>query len=342
LWLLRNKPGSKRNTGVHAHFENINHVGNIQMGIIRRLGSAGVSGDASASGPSQFMRVPGSTNSKATPERQLVTFTVRNGLNRKPCTYSLESLLDFFQISRERPNQLYYTRIYNPDPVKSKSGKMGWKQRHLNDFVAFLDLWDLRGGFHKGCRHNAIFIVANSLRQIGRTIDWARPLLEMIGQDCNPSLSAFHVEKVARSAYRKHPGRITHNWIALRLKITPAESSALNHHWPCPTVEREIPYAVRKRAANQNARQEAILSYMGEMLLSSNQAPSLRKMAQIVKERTGMSASPSTISRDYRSLTIGPNTHTKSAPPSYSPILGTKTRQKYLTTEWANDPISYS
>src|SRR5262249_10580195 len=151
--------------------------------------------DPHARDAARLTRVPGSVNSKNNEPAQVLWPTNQ----RKPLTYSIEKLVDFFGLrepakpAKRRPisrsgikEELERQGIY----LLAGNGWVGVNDQRLRQFLA---LWDMRAGFREGCRNHAALIYARLLSTIGVPSEAVSGLVKKLGKSCIPKLSDHEI-----------------------------------------------------------------------------------------------------------------------------------------------------
>ena len=262
---------------------------------------ADLGADAAVHDAARVTRLPFSINSKT--GRLVLYYPQQDATGRIP-TYTLSQLSAYFGLAQTTTLTVAvhiptvqastgikepYKRATHSDPQRSEWGRQGQKARFEKELAGLRSLEQLRGGFSKGQRSNAVFaqsVLLRFLRQDQREIETQALAL---GLRCHPPLAenrclemaaATHINKYTRFPWTRR--KIFHC-----LSVTAIEQSQIANWKPrqkrCPSnSERKTN---ERRALAVRATQER-----GPMSLSEMQSYLLAR---------GHIVSRQTISRDY-------------------------------------------
>jgi hypothetical protein len=243
-------------------------------------------GDA-VSDRKRMVRVPGSTNTKAEPEHELVRFLFDVDASGRVAEYTLAQLADFLGL--DGPG------LRKPRSERSERGLTGWKALYAQRFTIFNQLWSIRGRFSEGCRNWACYCYGVILRGYGLDEPTVHQELEKLAAACDPPLSRSEITSAFRES-KKSRGQIRNCTISRKLLVTPEEGYQIPE-WAPNKIIKEVEPADMHLAYGQDRirfRKAAIIAIVDRL----GRVPSTRSMAQLLAAR-GISVSHVQISKDY-------------------------------------------
>ena len=224
LWFLHDEQNPmKAHLGAYSDSAN-NHLqlyAKINRAIVQRLSFLG--SDPAATDAARYLRVPGSFRMDT---EEIVEWTVQER-DGHVLTYTLKALGDFFGVTVRQRFPQDQAALAEPRMIVGKRGT-GYRAANRNKLAAFNTLKDLRaGGFVEGCRNNAALIYAACLKWNGIPREKTMCELLVMAQQCTPPLSSRECAGAVKSAYKRLMKRMSYQWIADVLRITPAEAAAI-------------------------------------------------------------------------------------------------------------------
>ena len=245
-------------------------------------------------------RVPGSINTKVN-KRVLynISFTSRNP--DLIITHSLDHMADALGIESQaraymQPVEpIRRRRQGTPDPAK-RSGWAALQQYRLSDFQT---LQDMRNGFRDGHRHLGLFVGAAIMYAAGIRDDKLCEQLQRIAARCKPQVIAeYRITNVIKQVTESSPCRMTDDYIADSLRITPTEAAALLTFKPATRHPRPEPPEPRKVKASR--RRQLIRKH----IRSIGGVPALRKIQSWLEDNHGIRVALRTVKTDLERMKI--------------------------------------
>jgi DNA-binding transcriptional ArsR family regulator len=262
-----------------------------QEAINRELASR-LGADQGASDVARMIRVPGSTNTKAEPGYEVVTYRFLMDLDgqMRGQEYTLNQLAAALDI--QLPS------LRHPRSAASERGLRGWNALYNQRYALFHQLLQIREAFQEGCRNRACLQYAIILRGYGMSDDAVRQELMRFGHKCCiPPLTTCEIE-AAFGESRKSSGKVRNSTLSAHLMVT-AEEGLLIPEWAPASQEKKAvtPVVNGNIAASIEFRKRLISEIVGHL----GRVPSTRQMAQLLGER-GVTISYPRVADDYKQL----------------------------------------
>jgi len=240
-----------------------------------------------------------------------VIYHAQQDSSGRPYTSTLAELLAFFHLDRSTAIVFVSKRVFqqpaldtynsqklvlNPDPQRSQWGRIGRNVRLKKELAAMHRLEELRGGFRKYQRRNAVFVQSILLAALGQDHQEIVLRALALGSRCRPPLA---VGKCLKMADLDHVLKYSHfPWtrrkILFFLLVTTPELSAIPE-W-CPKPSR------RQLQTERTERRRALI----KKYFASSGPCSLAKMRRLLQS-AGHSVSRETVRQDYKALGLTSN-----------------------------------
>ena len=288
FWLLQD--GAEPDLPARAYPEKrLLHV-RIQRSLHARLKKAWpeLRPDAAAIDVSRITRIPGSLNTKnnANVHVQHVPIQAPDGKLR---FYTLPELASFLGLEERKraPKKIVHTGRRIPNNLA------GWIARWAKALECFETLRDLRGGFAKGCRNNAIWVYVYLLRQNRiQEHEVFRRVLEL-ASEAVPPLPEVEAVGVLGGQPPSLEYHMSIRTMLDKLNATPQETEALARFIPEPRAERE-----NRNEARMTARRNRIR----EIVADFGEVPPAAAISRVLQAENFPGASSRTVARDLEAL----------------------------------------
>ena len=273
LWLLRDH----RDGGpVPAHDRCRQWHKRIGQAVARRFAHLGA--DVRCHDCARIMRFPGSLNTSAPAGSQAVRF-----FRLSDSVYTLPELGPHFGI---RPRKTSIAPRKGPrDAAKQAGGYARWS----NVLRGFRQLWAIRGGFSKGHRHNAVYLLAALMRYNRQSSDVILRECSKLAESCKPPVAPDEVQKRIAAA-AKVRARLRNDTFIRMLGITAEEVKQLPV-WFKPPQQK-----AQQRVQN---RRDAL----AEAIRKADRVFTVRESILVLRAR-GFKASIGTVASDLRSIGV--------------------------------------
>jgi hypothetical protein len=283
LWLIREHSDASKPVRAFADKREI--CQRVNQALARQFADLGA--DVTATDPARVMRVPNSINSNAAPEKSVVRFYCwSNSVHTLP---ELAALLGVVAHKQRLPGE----RGGHKDEAKVRAGLMRWRA----PLEGLRNLWEMRGQFTKGTRHDAVWVYALLLRKNRFSDTEIFRQCMRLAESCRPILTAEHVKRCVSSgtkaSLRPFHRSLSNAAIARLLRITGEERVALPK-WFKPVRERKSTQLASRRMVMVRALQLA-----GKWNSDRHSWISARDMACLLAEKHGIRISHVTVLRDY-------------------------------------------
>lgn len=285
LWLIRN-PKSECGLPQPAFSEKIRKYLRIQRAIVDRFVTLGA--DRSAKDAARCIRVPGSLNAAAQAKHREVKYWPQLDDHGNMAAYTLDEIADWLGIAPEH----YAWR----ESAYSGRGISGWRARWQTVIDEIQTLREVRGGFTRGSRRQALFLLCIAGSKIMSGQQLLEAAIELGANGCVPPLSARVVEAKLRRTVKwmkKHPTRnwITHQRCARLLNVTDGEKPFLRHWFKVKAYH----------PSKQEIRRGVILQIVNNLGSAPGHVPSIREMQEHLAGRD-LTVNRTTVLRDYKVL----------------------------------------
>jgi len=285
LWLIRN-PKDECGQPQPAFPEKIRKYLRIQRAIVDRLAALGA--DRSAKDAARCIRLPGSLNTGAQAKDREVKYWPQLDDHGNMATYTLDEIADWLGIASE----------HQPwrEPACNGRGISGWIARWQTVIDEIQTLREVRGGFTRGSRRQALFLLCIAGSKIMSGEQLLEAAIELGANGCVPPLSARVVEAKLRRTVKwmqKHPtgNWITHQRCAQMLNVTDEEKPCLRRWFKVK----------EQRPSKQTIRRSVILQIVKNLGPTPGHVPSVREMQEHLRKR-GLTVDLTTVLRDYVAL----------------------------------------
>jgi hypothetical protein len=302
LWLLNDASNPElAHLGAYQdnsrnHLQLYARVGEKLRGLLASVGA-----DPAASDAARYIRLPGSFRTDIEVE---VVWEWEDSLREVPISYTLVDLADRLGVAGPPARR---DRAALDKVGKYPLRRHGREAANRNRLAAFKVLEDLRGGFRKGMRANAAFILAACLRQTGHSWNATVDEMERFGRNCVPALPAGECLFAVKSVFKKKQRPMRYEWIADTLAVTVSEakliSELLGNQFPPAARLNDgswrAPIKVDPRKIRRVERQvkiRAIVEQLGFI-------PSVRQLETLLCER-GVKIGHVTVAADLKEMDL--------------------------------------
>jgi hypothetical protein len=284
----------------------------IQRAIYERLAQLGA--DAGATDSMRLARVPGSWHTVAA---QRTKYWIQVDKAGKSHSYTMEELSQHFGVEPRRLHKKETEAFIEAEKGKNENRKRGPTALTAYRLRDFLKLWELRRGFHKGCRNHAALLYAWILKCSKVPKDEALNRVSIMGLECRPPLSPSACIAAVKSAYSRQwksgilkadgttapVAAIAWQTIGDWLKVTPQEAEQLEKVPPARQFILQEPTlgAGSSPGATRTLVKQQRQTIIGKLVTELGQIPPERKMTDLLKAR-GFDVSNITVHKDYRDL----------------------------------------
>lgn len=300
LWILRAADGCGP---VRAWPEKIDAWQRAQ----RRIGQlfAALAADPAARDACRVMRVPGSLNTKA---RRRVAYWIQTDAAGQPFRYTLPELCGALGVP---VRSLYAAARAVCSEAARERGRRGSAGRWAKALRQFETLRALRGGFRRGMRARACFVLACILRRLNvaeaeiavQVRRLAGECLDAAGRHPDP-LPESEADDAAALGTSPGPGLLRNDTIADRLDVTPEEAAQLES-WPAAsrfsTGQTSTDEGDRLTKPERAERRRTLIADL--LRAARGRVPTLAAI-RLTLETAGLPATERTIARDLLALGV--------------------------------------
>jgi len=253
-------------------------VKRISKAIVKRFSH--LASDKLCTDCARLIRVPCSLNT--TSGRTVKFFRVSDQ------TYTLRELADAFGVIGQK-TELEPVRVEAEETKREKNenrvlaGKLRWQV----PLEGCRQLWKMRGQFKKGTRRHSLYCFSYLLRK--NRVSEEQILIECVklAESSEPPLSDADVLQCSTES-AKNLQRLPNSFFVDRLKITDAEKSQLSRWFKPRKPGKKAQVSQRQRLIKE------ILAVVPEI--------TVRDLAEVLKEKHGISVGKSSIARDLQAI----------------------------------------